>query len=139
MSERQPYVVVRLPLRFVVSCHSPYADPTSECRGVVIGRSSLSVNDGASAAAGVLLMTGGLCLQGPADQRIGYESVPTPAPLQRVQAPNGDDLAATVAPAPRVQKLRVLVTATNGVKQARINEIRVYDSDGLAPFPEQPK
>jgi hypothetical protein len=97
------------------------------------------VNDGASADAGVLLMTGGLCLQGPADQRVGYESVPAPAPPQRVQAPNGDDLVAELTPVPSVLKLRVLVTATNGVPQARINEIRVYDADGLAPFPKQPK
>ena len=30
------------------------------------------------------------------------------------------------------------VTRTNGIADARINEIRLYDADGVAPFPTQP-
>lgn len=95
------------------------------------------MNDGAGAHGGVLLMTGGLCLQGPDDQRPRFQSAPAPAPPQRVQAPRDEGLGVATIPAPRVQKLRVVVTATNGVSQARINEIRMYDTDGLAPFPKQ--
>ena len=93
------------------------------------------MNDGASADAGVLLMTGGLCLQGPANQGSRFEAVPGPAPLQRVQAPRPEPVE--VVELPRMHKLRVVVTASNGVSQARINEIRVYDAEGLAPFPKQ--
>lgn len=126
------------------ACHGTevYTPPTSveltRCQnGSHMLWSSLRVNDGASADAGVLLMTGGLCLQGPADQSVGFESPPAPAPPQRVQAPREEDLGAVAAPVPLVHKLRVLVTASNGVPQARINEIRVYDADGLAPFPKR--
>ena len=32
-------------------------------------------------------------------------------------------------------RVRVTVTATNGIQDARILEVRIYDEDGLRPFP----
>ena len=98
--------------------------------------SSLSVNDGRAADRSVMLMTGGLCLQGPPDQKeVGHE----PAPAQRVQAKNAQDVAAEAAAVPAVTAVRVTVTATNGIADARINEIRLYDAEGVAPFPRVPE
>ena len=34
-------------------------------------------------------------------------------------------------------EVRVTVTATNGVDKAMITEVRLYDNDGLASFPQQ--
>ena len=34
-----------------------------------------------------------------------------------------------------LSEVRVTVTATNGIAQAHINEIRLYDEDGITPFP----
>jgi len=98
--------------------------------------SSLSVNDGRAADRSVMLMTGGLCLQGPPDQNeVGHE----PAPAQRVQAKNAQDVAAEAAAVPAATAVRVTVTATNGIADARINEIRLYDAEGVAPFPRVPE
>eukprot|EP01047_Picozoa_sp_COSAG01_P071996 COSAG01_NODE_11335_length_1955_cov_1.342672_2_plen_63_part_00 len=38
-----------------------------------------------------------------------------------------------------LSNVRVTVTATNGLSSAHINEIRLYGSDGVPPFPTQPK
>jgi hypothetical protein len=38
-----------------------------------------------------------------------------------------------------LSNVRVTVTATNGLSSAHINEIRLYGSDGVSPFPTQPK
>lgn len=84
-----------------------------------------------------MLMAGGLCLQAPADQHAVYETTPAPAPPQRVQAKSAGDLAAEAAPVPALSKVRVVVTATNGIVDARINEIRLYDAEGVLPFPKR--
>jgi hypothetical protein len=126
------------------ACHGTdiYTPPTSvelwECiEGTHMKWSSLQVNDGHQDAGGVLLMTDGLCLQAPtADDGRSVGSV-SPAPPQRVQAKTAEDIAALRAPAPLVSKVRVTVTATNGISHARINEIRIYDASGVAPFPQQ--
>ena len=60
-----------------------------------------------------------------------------PAPQQRVQAKSAQDIERETAPVPAVTKIRVTVTATNGITDARINEIRLYDAEGVAPFPKQ--
>ena len=124
------------------ACHGTgiYTPPTSvelwECAaGADMSWSSLEVQDGRTGNPGVLLMTGGLCLQGPATQQPAFKAAPTPPP-QRVQLKSAQDLAAEAAPAPAVTKVRVTVTATNGVAEARINEIRLYDTAGVAPFPK---
>ena len=128
------------------ACHGTgiYTPPTSvelwECAaGADMNWSSLAVQDGGRPSnPGVLLMTGGLCLQAPATQHPVFEAAPTPPPPQRVQLKSAQDLAAEAAPAPAVTKVRVTVTATNGVAEARINEVRLYDAAGLAPFPKLP-
>ena len=53
-----------------------------------------------------------------------------------MQAKTARDVAAELAPVAAVSKVRVTVTATNGVADARINEIRLYDAGGVAPFPK---
>ena len=40
-----------------------------------------------------------------------------------------------VLPPPTVTEIRVTVTATNGIPNAHVNEIRLYDAAGVAPFP----
>lgn len=105
--------------------------------------SSLSVNDGGGGhgvgkkekEGAVLLMVGGLCLEAPVNQRATYAA--PPAPPQRVQAKSAADVAAEAAPAPIVSAVRLTVSATNGVPDARVNEIRLYDADGVAPFPSR--
>ena len=101
--------------------------------------SSLHVNDGGSKG-GAMLMVGGLCLQAPADQEPVYEAAHVPAPAQRVQGKSVEDLAMEVAaPVPAVSKIRVTVTATNGIADARINEVRLYDAAGMISFPSKSK
>ena len=107
-------------------------------------------------------MTDGLCLQAPENQnrsasyQYGWldpkarnEYGPAAAPVsasrsprvplkQRVQGKSLEATAAEIAsPVPNVTSIRVTVTATNGVPDARINEIRLYDAEGIAPFPKQ--
>lgn len=149
------------------ACHGAdvYTPPTAveltTCdAGSHMDWSSLAVNDGrggpagggGGSSAGVLLMTGGLCLEAP---QSSYDTVTAaakgapqgggggggrgPAPPQRVQAKSDADRAAEAAPAPVVTKVRVTVTGTNGIADARINEIRLYDADGVKPFPTQPE
>jgi hypothetical protein len=73
-----------------------------------------------------MLVVGGLCLHAPADQEPVYEAAHVPAPPQRVQGKSAEDLAMEVAaPVPAVSKIRVTVTATNGIADARINEVRL--------------
>ena len=127
------------------ACHGTevYTPPTSveliSCSNAShMHWSSLQVNDGRSQKgdAGVMLMTGGLCLQAPASQNVTYADADDLAPAQqRVQAKTLLELAAEAAPAPKVGKVRVTVTATNGIADARINEIRLYDAEGVRPFP----
>jgi hypothetical protein len=57
------------------------------------------------------------------------------APTQRVQM---KPPVSSVAPAKSVSAVRVVVTGTNGIEEARINEVRLYASAGLAPFPAKP-
>ena len=141
------------------ACHGAdeYTPPTSveltTCEeGSHMDWSSLAVNDGkgggagGSSSGGVLLMTGGLCLQGPGDEGINTakenagpgRNGPLRQRQQRVQAKSAADVAAEAAPAPLITKVRVAVTATNGIADARILEIRLYDADGVAPFPKRP-
>ena len=35
-------------------------------------------------------------------------------------------------------KVRVTVTATNGLANAHVVEVRLYGADGVAPFPAMP-
>ena len=122
------------------ACHGTeeYTPPTSVelwlCTpGSHMKWSALQVLDGQDDGRNMLLMTGGLCLQAPADQRAVFDS---PAPRQRVQPKDerDEEEAAPVV----VSDVRVTVTATNGIADARINEVRLYDANGLAPFPKQP-
>lgn len=108
--------------------------------------SSLAVNDGHDSSSGVLLMTGGLCLdQGAESSDASFQTIATgrkgghgsALPPQRVQAKSDADRAAEAAPGPIVTRVRVVVTGTNGIADARINEIRLYDADGVKPFPKQ--
>ena len=71
--------------------------------------SVLRVDDGqGDGGGGVLLMSGGLCLEGPADQRAAFE---TRAPQQRVRARRAADAVAEAAAAPVVSKVRVTVAS----------------------------
>jgi hypothetical protein len=128
------------------ACHGTgvYKPPTSvelfSCTaGSHMNWTSLQVNDGQASRSSVMLMTDGLCLQAPANQEAVYEATHKPAPPQRVQLKSKADRAAENAPAPAMSKIRVTVTATNGIADARINEIRLYDAGGVAPFPKQPQ
>jgi hypothetical protein len=67
------------------------------------------VGDGQGDGGGsVLLMSGGLCLEGPADQRAAFE---TRAPPQRVRARSAEDAAAEAAAAAVVRNVRVTVAS----------------------------
>lgn len=102
-------------------------------------------------------MTAGLCLEAPSTPSTSSiqrqhplleEPPPLPGtpprpqqlagnpPRQRVQLKTAEEVAAEAAPAPHVvSRVRVTVTSTNGVPDAHINEIRLYDASGVAPFP----
>ena len=47
------------------------------------------------------------------------------------------DERTAAAPVPAVRSVRVTVTATNGGANAHVNEIRLYDAAGMAPFPKR--
>ena len=128
------------------ACHGTdeYKAPTSvelyDCSAAGASHmkwSSLKVNDGSTpgAAPQGLLMTGGLCLQAPANQSAVYAA---PAPAQRVQAKSAVDRRAEAASVSAVSSVLITVTATNGVADARINEVRLYDAGGVEPFPVKP-
>ena len=129
------------------ACHGTevYTPPTSveliACRNTShMAWSSLRVNDGQKddGQAGVLLMTGGLCLEGPESQNVTYADADDElAPAQRVHAKTALEQAAELAPAPVVSAVRVTVTATNGIRNAHINEIRLYGAEGVTPFPKR--
>ena len=128
------------------ACHGDdvYKPPTAvelyACRaGSHMKWSSLIVNDGAGGAPSGVLMTGGLCLQAPASQAPVFEAAPASTPEQRVRPKTARELEAEAAPAPAVTAVRVTVTKTNGYDDARINEIRLYDAEGVSPFPEKPQ
>ena len=83
-----------------------------------------------------IVMSGGLCLaaargNGTLAQR------KKPAARTRLLRSTTTQRAAGAAP-PVVKAVRVTVTGTNGCKDARINEVRLYDAEGEAPFPEKP-
>jgi hypothetical protein len=52
---------------------------------------------------------------------------------QRVQM-NNESMLVSDEDAVSVSAIRVTVTATNGIKEARINEVRLYENDGVPPF-----
>ena len=88
-----------------------------------------------------MLMSGGLCLEAvPATSDggiLGGGAILPPPPMRRRVNRREEAFAvreAAVALGP-LSEVRVTVTATNGIGQARINEIRLYGKDGLAPFP----
>ena len=135
------------------ACHGTdiYLPPASvelwECAaGPAMDWSALQVQDGGQAK-GALLMTAGLCLQAATAQSsavtIDAKAAATPPGSQgqrrrqRVQLKTAQDLVAEAAPAPVVTKVRVTVTATNGVPDAHINEIRLYETHGVASFPQK--
>eukprot|EP01065_Artemidia_motanka_P040242 TRINITY_DN49_c2_g1_i1.p1 TRINITY_DN49_c2_g1~~TRINITY_DN49_c2_g1_i1.p1 ORF type:complete len:881 (+),score=236.13 TRINITY_DN49_c2_g1_i1:62-2644(+) len=79
----------------------------------------------ASAPAGVL-MTGGLCMMAP------KPAPPTPPTVAAARAP------VRAAPAAAsVSSVRITVTATNGIADAHVNEVRLYETDGIEPFPSK--
>lgn len=86
-----------------------------------------------------LLMADGLCLA-VSQKSTKLANVPAAAaamaPTQRVQMK--PPALSSIAPAKSVSAVRVVVTGTNGIEEARINEVRLYDSAGLAPFPAKP-
>ena len=43
-----------------------------------------------------------------------------------------------MAPAKIVSAIRIVVTAINGIEEARIHEVRLYDAAGTAPFSTKP-
>ena len=45
---------------------------------------------------------------------------------------------ASASPVEDLEAVRVTVTATNGIKNAHVNEIRLYEAEGEAPFPVKP-
>ena len=91
-----------------------------------------------------MLMSGGLCLEAAASAKPSETTLAAAAPppiLGRRVNPRQatrQDLEATRALG-LLAEVRVTVTATNGLANAHINEIRLYGEDGVAPFPIQPK
>ena len=79
---------------------------------------------------GGMLMSGGLCLGVVATQNNTKASTPPPL-LHRVST----TLSADAPESMEVDAVRVWVTATNGDSRAIINELRLYEEDGLQPFP----
>jgi hypothetical protein len=106
------------------ACHGAeaYKPPTSvELQACTAGShmqwSSLRVNDGQqNSSSEVMLMSGGLCLQGPMAHPSLAKPHSAPPTLQRVQPKSAEDYAAEAAPAPVVTKVRVTATATNGIE-----------------------
>ena len=86
-----------------------------------------------------LLMSNGLCLAAPQSNTTApLESDPESAlaPLrQRVQMKTLDTAEIASDAAALVSAIRITVTSTNGIANAVINEVRLYDHDGVQPFP----
>ena len=87
-------------------------------------------------------MSGGLCLEAVPTASdggvLGGGAVLPPLPPMRRRVNRREEAFAVREPAVALgplSEVRVTVTATNGIGQARINEIRLYGKDGLAPFP----
>ena len=133
------------------ACHttttggSAYVPPTSvelyTCEAsathILWSKLILDASGPSSKGAAGLLMADGLCL---AVSRNSTKLAKVPAaaamaPTQRVQM---KPPVSSVAPAKSVSAVRVVVTATNGIEEARINEVRLYDAAGAAPFPAKP-
>ena len=92
-----------------------------------------------SASAG-MLMSGGLCLEAPTKTNLTDSAI---AALPMLTKPRENPREVAFAKDPTralgpISAVRVTVTATNGIAQAHINEIRLYGSDGELPFPKQP-
>ncbi len=127
------------------ACHGAeaYKPPTSvELQACSPGShmrwSSLRVNDGQQHSSDdVMLMVGGLCLEGPTPRPPVEPHFTPPMLQQRVRPKTAEEYAAEAAPAPVVTKVRVTVTATNGIADAHINEIRLYDAEGMSSFPRK--
>jgi hypothetical protein len=101
---------------------------------------------GSSNATAGMLMSGGLCLEAATHNStdntlVAATDVLLPPMLTKPRV-NTRAAAATSDPQPSalgpMSHVRVVVTRTNGIAAAHINEIRLYGSDGVAPFPTQP-
>jgi hypothetical protein len=81
-----------------------------------------------------LLMTNGLCLE-VSKATAATAAAPAPAPAgpmtQRVQMKHPH---VPVLDAASVSAVRITVTGTNGIPEARINEVRLYDNEGIPPY-----
>eukprot|EP00040_Diaphanoeca_grandis_P039183 m.258359 g.258359 ORF g.258359 m.258359 type:complete len:885 (+) comp36477_c0_seq1:156-2810(+) len=121
-------------------CHSDSADVSWSMLQVATGANKPGLTG--------LLLTGGLCLD-TKETISGPESTSTPTPTLSSIPTDG---VAGVASPPRKQRdrntpaqsppvsvsaVRVTVTATNGIANAHINEIRLYDAKGVDPFPDR--
>ena len=94
-----------------------------------------------------MLMSGGLCLEAVPTtsttttsdgDALAADAVVVPPPPMRLRVNRRQEASAVREPAVALgplSEVRVTVTATNGIGQARINEIRLYGEDGVAPFP----
>ena len=85
---------------------------------------------------GGMLMSGGLCLGLVTTHNTTVESESTsasaPPLLHRASTPPSEE---GVVGSVEVDAVRVVVTGTNGDPRAIINEVRLYEEDGLQPFP----
>ena len=84
-------------------------------------------------------MSNGLCLAAPqSNATASLKSVPesAQAPLrQRVQMKTLDTAELATDAVVSVSAIRITVTSTNGIANAVVNEVRLYDHDGVQPFP----
>eukprot|EP00040_Diaphanoeca_grandis_P032883 m.200152 g.200152 ORF g.200152 m.200152 type:complete len:924 (-) comp32764_c1_seq1:51-2822(-) len=134
------------------ACHGPeYTPPTSvelwECDSNTpqIKWAKLTVDTGnGSTTSGLLMSDGGLCLAAADGAPTDFLTRPLspvqtthqrPSTQQRVEKRRVRDF--NTDPPVSVSALRVTVTATNGIANAHINEVRVYDADGVLPFPSR--
>ena len=92
-----------------------------------------------------MLMSGGLCLAAPmgmqpSSKRMMSEVVPPPIlgpRLNNRQAATRRHFGAARALG-TLTEVRVTVTATNGLPNAHILEVRLYGEEGVTPFPVKP-
>eukprot|EP00041_Stephanoeca_diplocostata_P027697 m.768460 g.768460 ORF g.768460 m.768460 type:complete len:598 (-) comp23227_c0_seq83:160-1953(-) len=129
------------------ACHSTTFYPGSSIEMWPCNANSLDVHWSFLVDSGVdrpghsgLLMAGGLCLSTAGSGPTLRQSAATPRPVVPMAPPTLSATAPRVAapPVAPVTSIRVTVSATNGVPDAHINEIRLYDVDGKSPFPTQP-
>ena len=97
-----------------------------------------------------MLMSDGLCLGLPTEAgsdaavtgRTAVPAVGASHPQPQLTRPSNADAVDAGrrldrSPPMPLTEVRVTVTATNGVDKAMITEVRLYDNDGLASFPQQ--